>query len=72
MDPSGARFEFVGREGSTSRDIHLFDGTTMTRVSGLFILSKFFTSFRQIRKSFRQIDLGNSADSDKTVPLGAV
>ena len=33
VDPSGSRFEFVGREGSTSRDIHLFDGTSMSRVS---------------------------------------
>ena len=32
VDPSGSRFYFVGQEGSTSRDIHLFDGTAMTMV----------------------------------------
>ena len=31
-DPSDSRFYFIGREGSASRDIQLFNGNSMTKV----------------------------------------
>ena len=43
VDPSGARFEFIGREGNIGREIVYFDGSQMTTVSFLGGNLQFYT-----------------------------